>query len=43
MLNGIKTNNSGEADALYSVNPFTAILYLFAVAFVFSAILPGLR
>jgi hypothetical protein len=34
---------TGDKDALERVNPITAILYLFVVAFVFTAILPGLH
>ena len=43
MLNDKASPNASEIDALNSVNPVVAILYLFVVAFVFTVILPGLH
>ena len=42
-LNDKASPNASETDALNSVNPVMAILYLFVVAFVFTVILPGLH
>jgi len=42
-LNDKASPNTSEMDALNSVNPVMAILYLFVVAFAFTVILPGLH